>query len=181
MSYPNDDNEIIPKDIVNALLEVVNEDDLKSIKTKKVSFHKKDIVESFNNICKFMCGVEDISFEKFDKSSINRYFCYYSIKIKDKINNFEFLVSVELMNIIIEMMINEEDCFLTRNIIDEITIDGARVIFETLLNELEIDDDIEIKIKSDYKLKGNKTFYKFKIDDFNGLVCIKTKNKKDVK
>ena len=176
MDYLNNDNNLVSKDIINALLEVVNEDDLKSVKSKKIH-SKEDIVKSFNNICKFMCGIENISYEEFDKSFLDRYYCYYSIKIK----KFEFLVNVELMNIITAMMINEQESFMTRSIIDDFSIDGAKVIFETLLKELDIDEDIEIKIKNDYKLKGSKTFYKFKINDFYGLVCIKTKNKKDTK
>jgi len=192
MSYPNDEN-LVSKDIVNALLEVVNEDDLKAKKTKKKTpILKKDIVKTFNNICKFMCGIENVTYKEedkgFDRTPIERYFCYYSVKT----NEFEFLVNVALMNIITEMMIDEEDCFLTRNVIDDFSIDGARVIFETLLKELgfeeQIDNGIEVKIKSDYNLKGNKTFYEFKINEFNGLVCIKTKktknknkSKKDVK
>jgi len=179
MEYLND--EMVSREVIDALLEVVNEDDLKSRKSKK-RHSKEDIVKAFNDICKFMCGVEDISYEEFDKSSIGRYFCYYSIKTK----KFEFLVNVELMNIVIEMMIHEEDCFLARNITDELSIDGAKVIFKTLLDELGFDDvtdfeDIDLKIKSDYGLKGDKSYYKFKIDDFNGLVCIKTKRKKQNK
>jgi len=171
----------IPKDLskrilsdeeINALLEVVEEDDLKA-KKEKTLLTPHNIIRRLYDIFKNMCGAGDINYYRIDEK-IHKYNCYYALKIK----KVEILVSIELMNAMMDYMLAGTP--KPDNTIDDNSIDGAKVIFDNLLKELGIENDTypQIKIKSDYNLKGKNTYYKVDIDiPIDGIICINEKKK----
>ena len=115
--------------------------------------------------------VEDITFRKIEWNQLNRFQCFYSINIK----GIEVLVDIELMNAMVDAIVDEQKFLEPNNIIDEITLEGAEFIFNQVLKELNIIEDFNIEIKSDFNLKGEKTYFAFSIDDIDGYICINVK------
>ena len=127
----------------------------------------ENIIKSFHKVCINLSDIEDISFRKIEWNQLNRFQCFYSINIKD----IEVLVDIELMNAMVDAIVDEQKFLEHNNIIDEISIEGAGYIFNQVLKELN-NEDFKIDIKSDFNLEGDKTYYRFSIDDIDGYICI---------
>jgi len=127
----------------------------------------ENIIKSFHKVCINLSDIEDISFGKIEWNQLNRFQCFYSINIKD----IEVLVDIELMNAMVDAIVDEQKFLEHNNIIDEISIEGAGYIFNQVLKELN-NEDFKIDIKSDFNLEGDKTYYRFSIDDIDGYICI---------